>query len=560
MNNIENREWKPHDKQVKFIMIPPTIKEGFYGGAASGGKSEILILLPILYGFHKIPGFKGLILRRTYGELDEELVVRSKEYYTSTGGVYTGGDQRRWKWPAYGSYIKFGHAQHEHNIRRYDTTEYQYIAFDELTSFTEFQYTYMFSRLRSAIPGLIPICRSASNPGNVGHGWVRKRFVEPYPQGNRILFDRATGTRRIFIPATVYDNPHIYLRDDYISTLKILPEAERRAKLDGDWWTFTGQAFDEWRIEPFPAEPDNAKHVLKSKDSLSKEEIEEGREEETFDIPEWWPRLLVIDWGFAANLYACWGAISPDKRLYIYREYMDKGLKVDEWAVDVRNLSIGETLTDVVLDSNCFEERGEDQTIAEQFQAYSKLTPRPADKGKGSRISGKVLLQDFLRWKPKKKIIVSPQEPFSADTAQDILRQSGLGSYHNYLQQYKPEEPETNLPRLQVFDKCKELIRIIPLCVHDQNNPEDVAEFDGDDPYDTIRYMIRAVKRYQDRPGRKQKIDKQIESARTRLKETGDQTEYQRKMEILAQKAQHTGPKPLRIRRGRRRARRMVRL
>ena len=557
---MESKSWKPHDKQVKFIMIPPTIKEGFYGGAASGGKSEILILLPILYGFHQIPGFKGLLLRRTYGELDEELVIRSKEYYTSTGGIYTGGDQRRWKWPAYDSYIKFGHAQHEQDIRRYDTTEYQYIAFDELTSFTEFQYTYMFSRLRSAIPGLIPICRSASNPGNVGHGWVRKRFVEPYPQGGRIIYDTLTKTKRIFIPATVMDNPYIMEADpDYINTLNLLPEAEKRAKLYGDWWTFTGQAFDEWRIEPFPGEPDNAKHVLKAEDDLSKEDVENGKEAETFDIPDWWPRLLVIDWGYAANLYACWGAISPDKRLYIYREYFGKKLKVDEWAVDIRNLSVGEKFVDIVLDSTCFEERGEDQTIAEQFQFYSKFVPRPADKGKGSRISGKVLLQDFIRWQAKKKLDFGPVAPFDSMVAQDILRRDGLSSYHSYLQQYKPEEPEKNLPRLQVFGNCKELIRVIPLCVHDEKNKEDVAEFEGDDPYDTVRYMIRAVKRFQERPKRQQEINQQVAAARQSLDKTGDQTEYQRKMGVLAEKSKRIGPQPKKFRRGRR-ARRSIQL
>ena len=550
-------EWKPHDKQVKFIRIPPTIKEGFYGGAASGGKSEILIVLPILYGFHQIPGFKGLLLRRTYGELDEELVIRSKEYYTSTGGVYTGGDQRRWKWPAYDSYIKFGHAQHEQDIRRYDTTEYQYIAFDELTSFTEFQYTYMFSRLRSAIPGLIPICRSASNPGNVGHGWVRKRFVEPYPQGGRIIYDQLTKTKRIYIPATVMDNPYIMEADpDYINTLQILPEAEKRAKLYGDWWTFTGQAFDEWRIDPFPGEPANAQHVLKTKDDLTTEDIKKGREVEVFDIPAWWPRLLIIDWGFAANLYAVWGAISPDKRLYIYREYMGKKLKVDEWAVDVRNLSVGETLADVILDSTCFEELGEDQTVAEQFQFYSKMIPRPADKGRGSRISGKVLLQDFIRWMPKKKLQLDIIQPFNATLAQDILRRDGMDAYNNYLKQYKVEEPEDNLPRLQVFGNCKELIKVIPLCVYDAKNKEDVAEFDGDDPYDAIRYMVRAVKRYQERPAQQQAIEDRVAAAREGLAETGDQTEYQRKLGVVAQEKKFVGPQPMRIRR----ARRMVRL
>ena len=531
---MNSSEWKPTKKQTEFIRIPPSVTEGFYGGAAGGGKSELLILLPILYGFHKIPGFKGLILRRTYGELDEELVIRSSEYYPSTGGVYTGGDQRRWKWSSYDSYIKFGHAQHEQDIRRYDTTEYQYIAFDELTSFTMFQYTYMFSRLRSTIPGLIPISRSASNPGNVGHGWVRDRFIKPYPQGGRIILDQKTKTKRVFIPSTVFDNPYILdVNPTYLNVLELLPESEKRAKLYGDWWTFSGQAFGEWRVDHFEGEPENAKHVI-----------------EEFDIPEWWPRILAIDWGFSAALYACWGAVAPNGRYYIYREYERKKAKVDEWSIDIKNLSGDEEFADIVLDWNCFESRGEDQTIAEQFQSYSGLNPRPADKGRGSRVSGKILLQDFLRWTPKKRFFTGDPLPFDNELATSILRNKGLDAYNSYLSQYTEEEPETDIPRLQVFETCKRLIEAIPLCVLDEKNPEDVAEFNGDDPYDCIRYSIRSVKRYLDRTKKRGSYESRVDSVREDFQNTKDVNTFQHRMGVIATKS--FKPKPVRIRRVRR--------
>ena len=166
------------------------------------------------------------------------------------------------------------------------------MAFDELTSFTEFQYLYLaFSRCRTSVSELPAICRAASNPGNVGHGYVRKRFVEPARDGNTIIRetvkvnDKETVLLRIFIPAKATDNPHI--DPNYVIRMQMLPEAKRRAKSEGDWWTFSGQVFEEWRIEPFRDAPERARHVIKP-----------------VDIPPWWPKILAIDWGFSAMMCA----------------------------------------------------------------------------------------------------------------------------------------------------------------------------------------------------------------------------------------------------------------
>ena len=84
--------------------------------------------------------------------------------------------------------MQFGHAMHEKDIRNYDSAEYNFVAFDELTHFTRFQYEYLaFTRCRSSDPDLPAIVRSASNPGNIGHGWVRKRFIEPARAGRTVL-------------------------------------------------------------------------------------------------------------------------------------------------------------------------------------------------------------------------------------------------------------------------------------------------------------------------------------------------------------------------------------
>ena len=287
--------WKPHPKQERFLELPSEVFEGFYGGAAGGGKSELLVAIPIVKGFYKAPGFHGIVFRRTFPQLEESLIPRSRELYTSVGGHYD-RSKHVWTFPS-GATIRFSHLDSDDDARRHDTAEYQYAAFDELTHFTEFMYTYVASsRVRSTIPGIPAMVRSASNPGNVGHSWVRKKFVEPCRDGGKLLYDARSKTYRCFIKAKLTDNPHL-MKDDpnYINRLNLLPEAERRAKVDGDWWVFAGQVFTEWRSQNFGDEPEYANHICTP-----------------FPIPSWWPKILFVDWGYRHMMYAGWLAISPD--------------------------------------------------------------------------------------------------------------------------------------------------------------------------------------------------------------------------------------------------------
>ena len=519
-SNVE-RAWNPTEKQKQFISLPFSIFEGLYGGSAGSGKSEVLLVLPLIYGFHEHPLFKGLILRRTFPELESEIILRSKEWYSHAGGIYN-ESKKHWMFPS-GAVIKFGHADKEQDVRKYDSAQYNYIGWDECTSFTRFQYEYLsFSRCRSRTADLPAIIRNATNPGNVGHAYFRSRFVDPCKQGGKILVDSKTGGKRIFIQARITDNPHILAANPtYVQQLESLPEAEKRAKLLGDWYTYQGQVFTEWRLEPLPDEPNHAQHVI-----------------EPFNIPSWWPRIIGIDWGFQAYTWIGWAAVSPQGRVYLYREYAEKKKKTLEWINDFINETSNEEKASVKAIRVCHsaaQQRGEMLTILGQLQkaALQNGFPCGVELADRARISGKMLLHEYLRWQPKPDIRQYYTEEYSQDLADTILRRHGHKAYEEYVNLYKTPEPEDNLPKLQVFNNCSKIIEVVPNCVYDDVRTEDVAEFDGDDPYDGLRILLGGCRDYLSSDAKEIERLKNVEAA---INGTTDITSMYRKLEFLEAK------------------------
>lgn len=131
--------------------------------------------------------------------------------------------EKCWLFPS-GARLTFGYLEHENDKYRYQSAEFQFVGFDELTQFTETQYQYLFSRLRRLKGSNIPIrMRSASNPGGVGHNWVEQRFI---------IEGRQKG--RIFIPARLEDNPHLDI-EEYDRSLQNLDPVTREQLRRGNW-------------------------------------------------------------------------------------------------------------------------------------------------------------------------------------------------------------------------------------------------------------------------------------------------------------------------------------
>lgn len=480
---LSEKNIKPHEVQEELLTLPDDIFEALYGGAAYGGKSWILTLLPLFRGFYKFTGFKGIIFRRKFPDLEREIIRLSKEYYPQTGAKYN-EQKHSWEWPEFHSYLDFGHVQHDSDISMYDSAQYNYCAFDELTHFSAYPYHYMVgSRVRPGNSFNTAIVRNGSNPGGIGQTFVYNRFVAPNEDGRVVIRDSGTGLLRIFIPAKAEDNPYGMEYDPmYVKKLEILrtvSEAEYKAKRYGDWHAFKGSVFTSFRPIKFPSEPDNALHVI-----------------EPFQVPEWWPRILSIDWGKRAMCYAMWGAISPDKRVYIYRERAWHGRDIPFWATEIKELhhENHELPAATILCGSAWQARGS-ELIADEFQRYSDLVPINSENSSGSRIAGLQLIHDYLRWE-KKKPLISQEQFYDITKAQEIYRLYGPDSLETYKRQFYDEPEEENIPVIQIFKSCKVLIDTIPMCIYDEKKIEDIAEFEGDDPIDCFRYFCKGIKRF----------------------------------------------------------------
>jgi hypothetical protein len=477
-------DWSPNAKQEKFLALPDKIFEGFYGGGAFGGKTEVLGLLPILRGFHNHPRFKGLLLRRTTPELEREIIPRMDPYYRSCGGLWN-DNKKRWKFPS-GALIFAGHMEHEDDKYLYDTDEFQYIGWDELTSFTESQYLYLIgSRIRSSVSDLPAFSRAGSNPGNEGHDWVKKRWRIEEITPQTIIKDKLSGKLRIFIPALYTDNTKVPREKllEYEASLDLLPEHERQAKKFGSWSSFEGQVFTTFRKVRLPGEPENALHVIKP-----------------IRLPNYYPGVLALDWGFRAYFYALFGRLAPTGCVYAVWEYAEKQKLTSEAMSEIYGRLRNESnIRGIVVDPATKQEQGEPLTKFDQI--YNALKPLGFDKflhtANNDRIGGKSTLQEYLRWKPIERI-VPEVEDYDDEYAQYLLRWNGLDAYHDYLTSFTPPEPETNLPKLQIFETCPVLIDTIPRCIYNpigHGNREDVKEFNGDDSYDGVRYFLKEVQR-----------------------------------------------------------------
>lgn len=217
------RAYCPHAptvRQAEFLACDAF--EALFGGAAGGGKSDALLMASLMY-IH-VPRYAALLMRRTYADLSLPGAIMDR------AGDWWGGSDAKWSevtktwtFPSSAS-ITFGYLQTERDKYRYQGAELQLLAPDELTQFAESQIRYLISRVRRVHGIAAPLrVRAATNPGGIGHSWVRARFV-----------DEATRGVRVFVPAKLEDNPHLDAAE-YERSLAELDPITRAQLRTGDW-------------------------------------------------------------------------------------------------------------------------------------------------------------------------------------------------------------------------------------------------------------------------------------------------------------------------------------
>lgn len=438
--------WCPQPKQQEMMSRPEF--EALYGGAAGGGKSDYLVAEALRQVNNRF--YRGIIFRREYPQL-VDLIDRSRELYKAAYPRASYNESGHvWKFPS-GAKIYFAAMQHEQDRLKYQGRHFDFIGFDELTHFTERQYTYLFSRARPSGPGTEVYVRATANPGGIGHGWVKSRFVSITTPGHPIVSEVVIrdpkgkeirlSKDRIFIPSSVFDNPALLENDPgYLGNLAILPEAERNALLYGDWDSFEGQVFTEWKNDPENYETRQWTHVI-----------------EPFKIPSGWEIVRGYDFGYAKPFSVGWYAIDYSGTIYRIREFYgcvegspNVGTKMEptEQAQMIRQIEE----TDVNL-------KGRKITgIAD---------PSIFDRSRGKSVAD-MMAENGVYW-----------------SSGDNHRIAGKMQYH-----YRLAFDENGIPKFYVFNTCKNFIRTIPDLVYDEKNVEDIDTTQEDHIYDECRYVF----------------------------------------------------------------------
>ena len=421
--------YRPFPRQEEFHRCEA--KYRLFGGAAGPGKTKALLWEAIAQAL-RYAGVDTLLLRRTFPELEASLLTYfrrdvPRELYRSYN------DSKHVVTWRNGSTTRFGYSQSENDVYQYQGAEFLFIGIDELTLFTLNQWQFLTSRNRCPVPGTFPNMAGATNPGNIGHAWVKALWIERKPAAGMERPEQYDPADYAFIRATVRDNP-IYAHDqNYLKTLRALPRHLRQAFLEGDWNVFAGQYFDVF---------DLARHVARAEQLL---------------LERWWPRWISVDWGFHHPAAVYWHASRPSHSegatsqggagcTVTYREFVQNQLSPRMLAQAIVERSAGERIHEVWLSPDAFAQRTSEATIAEQMgdvlAAAGLPRPSPADD---DRVGGWMLMYQLL------------------ESGQWIIA-----------------------------DSCRQLIACLPTLTRDGTQVEDVLKTEGDDPADAARYGLKS--------------------------------------------------------------------
>lgn len=364
----------------------------FYGGAKGGGKSHLIRGKEYIRRM-KYAGTSGLIIRKTYKELYRNHIRKFWTEYPETLDWYR-ASEKAILYPN-GSITEFGYLKSPDDVYNYQGIEYDDITMDEATQHPENVFKVIKTSLRQSPeirrrhPDFRPSFLQTGNPGGIGHGWVKRMFID------RDFNPEEDPRKYGFIQAKIWDNPlFIQANPDYLQNLMDLPEELRKAYLDGDWEIFAGQYFKKLR---------RRKHLV-----------------DPFAIPDDWMHFRSMDWGYDHPTACIWWAVDFEGNVYIYRYYKKSGVVASATARNIVSMTpkVEDIVTTVAGHDTWARIKTEEMRTAKTMADVMANNGLFLTRANNDRVNGWNYLRELLEWdevsdgKPKLRIFRSCEEVF----------------------------------------------------------------------------------------------------------------------------------------------------
>lgn len=438
----------------------------------------------------KNPRYRALIIRRNADDLSD-WVDRAREMYRDTGATFAYRPVII-TFPS-GAIFRTGHLKDENAYGKYIGHEYHKMLIEELTQIpTEDRYLKLLSSCRTTVQELRPQIFATTNPGDIGHAWVKQRFVDIGTSGKPYI-DPETGRARIFIPAKVKDNPTLMeTNPEYLRFLDGLPDQLRRAWRDGDWDIIAGQVFTEWLRKTHVVEP--------------------------FKVPKEWSKWISIDWGVNNPSAVGWYTQSYDGRTYLYRElYMDG----TDFLKTFGKPMTPARLARVILKITKKAEEEYLYCVADPSMWNKVMSGGAVLRGRAIDVEGMSIAETMANCHQDDKELNEGLKMMKGDND----RFNGLARYREALS-IAPD----GKPWYQVFSSCVDTIRTIPALPYDLSKVEDVDTGAEDHCFDRDKYffMSRPVKPERKMAEKKSPLARMYALQTGKLKEDYQYDQYER--------------------------------
>lgn len=225
--------WRPQAGPQSLLLTCPA-DDILFGGARGGGKTDALLGDAGTYSQTWAPHFRGLLIRRTYDELDE-VVARSQDLFLPLGAKWQAG-RYTWRFP-WGGFLKLRYLKRDEDASGYQGHSYNWLGKDEGGNFPQVGPLDKLSATLRDKNG-VPIREiMTANPGGPGQSWIVDRYIR-----NRTPMvpwrDPDTGRVRVYIPSRLSDNRELVGSDpNYARRLRGAgPSWLVAAWLNGDWF------------------------------------------------------------------------------------------------------------------------------------------------------------------------------------------------------------------------------------------------------------------------------------------------------------------------------------